>query len=230
MKHIVLINPNTSAKTTAMMTGIARHYLPAGFFIEGMTAQRGAPMITDPEALAASENGVVEMGISQKNRAGGMIVSAFGDPGLQRLRMLLDVPVTGLCEASMLEAAEGGRRFGIATVTPQLADSFSIQAEKLRLGHAFVGNRLTCGDPEQLAADPERLRTALETAVRECFELDGAEAVIIGGGPLGQAAEVLQHRFSAPVIAPIRSAVRLLVAKMNAGDDAAAALMDPARS
>ena len=46
-----------------------------------------------------------------------------------------------------------------------------------------------------LAADRALLTEALAGRSAHCITLDGAEAVIIGGGPLGQAAEALRPRF-----------------------------------
>jgi allantoin racemase len=215
MTHIILINPNTSEATTAMMTDIAGKYLPKGVTLEGLTALKGVPMILDDEQLGKSTDGVVEMGLSRAGKADGIIISAFGDPGLERLREISDIPVVGICEASMLEANLGGRRFGIATVTPHLVDNFAQKADVLGVSRYFTGTRLTIGDPLTLASDPERLYASLAIAVRECFENDGAEAVIIGGGPLGQVAEDLQNLFSAPIIAPIRSAVELLLSRLG---------------
>ncbi|CDZ40863.1 Hydantoin racemase [Neorhizobium galegae bv. officinalis] len=214
MTRITLINPNTSRATTVMMTEIARKYLPENFSVEGVTATRGVSMILNGEELAASAGGVVEMGLAAEQFSNGLIVSAFGDPGLDRLKALSSLPTVGICEASMYEASAGGRRFGIATVTPDLVASFAAKAETLGLAHLFTGTRLTSGDPLVLASDPARLHAALEIAVRECLERDGAEAVIIGGGPLGQAADDLQRALSSPVIAPIRSAVELLLSRI----------------
>ena len=214
MTHITLINPNTSQATTAMMTEIVRKYLPPGFTTEGVTAAKGVPMILNDRELTAAAAGVIEMGLAAADRSNGLIVSAFGDPGLEKLKAMSGLPAVGICEASMLEASAGGRRFGIATVTPDLVLNFAAKAEDLGVGHLFTGTRLTSGDPIELASDAQRLHTALEGAVRKCFEQDSAEAVIIGGGPLGQAADDLQRVLSAPVIAPIRSAVELLLAQI----------------
>ncbi|MBB6465834.1 Asp/Glu/hydantoin racemase [Aminobacter lissarensis] len=65
-----------------------------------------------------------------------------------------------------------------------------------------------------------RLDSIASTAasmVRECIELDGAEAVIIGGGPLGQAAEQLQPMFDTPIIAPIPCAMERVLGLLPAG-------------
>lgn len=199
-----------------MMTAIARQTLPMQFTLEGVTASAGVPMILDGPQLAASEQGVIDMALRNSAGLSGIIISAFGDPGIDTLRGLTDCPVVGICEASMLEASDGKRRFGIATVTPDLVASFAAKAEALGVASAFTGTRLTEGDPEALTSDPQALEDALFNAARRCFEDDGAEAVIIGGGPLGQAALALANRFYGPVIAPIPSAVALLVARIAA--------------
>lgn len=215
MKRIGLINPNTSQVTTAMMTGIARSYLSDGFVIEGRTAERGVPMILNDAELDAAADGVVEMGLDLVSQCDGLIVCAFGDPGLERLAAVSGLPSVGICQASMMEASAGGRRFGIATVTPDLMGSFAAKAQAFGVEPLFTGTRLTKGDPLRLASDPQALHAALEIAARECFEEDGAEVVIIGGGPLGQAADDLQRVLSAPIIAPIRSAVEWLVRQID---------------
>ncbi|WP_184358354.1 aspartate/glutamate racemase family protein [Rhizobium sp. BK602] len=215
MKRIALINPNTSRVTTSMMTDIAQHALPADVAIEGITAARGVPMILDDGQLAASAAEVVEMGMAASHLFDGIVIGAFGDPGIEQLRKVTDVPVIGICEASMIEASAGGRRFGIATVTPKLIVSFASKAEALGLNHLFTGTRLTKGDPEMLASDPVSLANELAIAVEASFTLDGAEAVIIGGGPLGRAAAELGQRFSAPIVAPLTAAIRLLLLRME---------------
>ena len=127
----------------------------------------------------------------------------------------MPIPAEGICEASMIEAAAGGRRFGVATVTSDLVVPISQRARDLGLAHLFTGIRLTPGDPVALAGDPVRLQLCLAEAVATCFDDDRAEAVIIGGGPLGQARTALAQSFRQPVIAPIPSAVRRLVAMVR---------------
>lgn len=220
MPDILLINPNTSADTTTMMVEIAAGALPNGFRVQGATAARGAPMIVDEDEMAFAAAEVQRTWArSAAERAGagwhGVIVSAFGDPGIGQVRASAAVPVVGICEASLLEAAQGGRRFGIATVTPDLADLIGRCVAQLGLAPVYTGIRLTEAPPRALAADPQALEDALAEAVRRCIEDDGAEAVVIGGGPLGRAAAALQSRWNVPVIAPIPAAARRLLALLG---------------
>ncbi|WP_316238624.1 aspartate/glutamate racemase family protein [Bradyrhizobium sp. SZCCHNR1015] len=216
MPRILLINPNSSAATTAMMVSIAAACCAGRAEVVGATATRAPAMITDGMALAASAAEVVEIALAHRDGCDGVIVAAFGDPGAAEIRALGVRPVVGIGEASMRTAAEGGRRFGVATVTPALVASIAALADGLGLAAEFTGVRLTEGDPVALAADPARLVDALAAATRACIEADGAEAVIIGGGPLAQAADQLQPQFSVPIIKPIAAAVEQLLCQLSA--------------
>jgi allantoin racemase len=170
LKPILLINPNSSRDTTAMMVEIARSCAPVGATVVGATAARSPPMIVTAEALTAAADEVVEIGTREAPLVAGIIVGAFGDPGLTALRRQVSVPVVGICEASMIEAAADGRRFGVATVTPQLAVPIEARARDLKLHHLYSGIRLTQGDPVMLAANPTLLQAALGNAVRNALQ------------------------------------------------------------
>jgi allantoin racemase len=77
-------------------------------------------------------------------------------------------------------------------------------------GGAFTGVRVPDGDPLELAADPARQERELALSVRECIERDGAEAVIVGGGPLSATARALRDQFGAEIIEPVPAAMRLV--------------------
>ncbi|CCD97039.1 conserved exported hypothetical protein [Bradyrhizobium sp. ORS 375] len=213
MPRILLINPNSSAATTAMMVSIAAACCDGRAEVVGATATRAPAMIVDPASLTASAAEVVEIGRAQVEACDGIIVAAFGDPGADELRRLCARPVIGIGEASMQAAGQGGRRFGVATVTPALVASIADLAEGLKLSAQFTGTRLTPGDPAALAADPARLAAALADATRACIS-DGAEAVIIGGGPLAEAADRLQPQFAVPIVKPIAAAVTQLLQRL----------------
>lgn len=215
MTEILLINPNSSEATTAMMVEIAAANLPPGFSVRGATARRGPTMIVNETELGAAAAEVQDVVRTAGTGHAGIIISAFGDPGVEQARAISRVPVVGIAEASMLEASgRGMRRFGVATVTPDLVAAIDGRAAALGLHGMYTGIQLTAGDPRALAAEPDKLTAALGVAVQRCID-DGAQAVIIGGGPLGQAALALAGRFSVPVIAPIPVAVRLLLERLR---------------
>jgi allantoin racemase len=209
--RILLINPNSLEATTAMMVAIAKSAATDAVDFVGATAMRAPSMIVSAAALDAAAPEVEEIAAAHRNSCDGIIVAAFGDPGLAGIRATSSLPAVGIGESSMLEAAEGGRRFGVATTTPLLEARIDALPEALGLRSRYTGTRFAVGDPQELMRDPEQLRAALAVAVEACIARDGAEAVIIGGGPLGQAARELQPMFTVPVIAPIPSAVRRII-------------------
>jgi Asp/Glu/hydantoin racemase len=214
--RVLLINPNSFEATTAMMVAIAKSVVADGFDILGATATRAPSMIVTPDSLEAAAPEVLEIAQAHRLACDGIVVAAFGDPGLAGIRASVKLPAVGIGESSILEAAENGRRFGVATTTPQLKSKIDALPEALGLRSRYTGTRFADGDPETLMRDPTRLRDALAGAVEACIAQDGAEAVIIGGGPLGEAARELQPMFAVPVIAPIPSAVARIIRLITA--------------
>ena len=210
-RRILLINPNSLEATTTMMVAIAKSAAADGFDIAGVTAARAPTMIVSADALEAAAPEVEEIARARSGDCDGIIVAAFGDPGLARIKLTMRLPAVGIGESSMLEAAENGRRFGVATTTPLLKAKIDALPDVLGLRSHYTGTRFTVGDPHGLMRDPSLLRTALAGAVEACIAQDGAEAVIVGGGPLGEAARELEAIFTVPVIAPVPSAVRRII-------------------
>lgn len=210
MRRITLINPNTNTDTTRLMADIAQAAAPSGVSVTGATVAEGPPLIVDEAGLETAAGAVMALLDTINDDADGYIISAFGDPGLAAARQSLKVPVAGIAEAGMTEAAAGGRRFGVATTLPGLEAAIRKRAEAYGVGAQFVSTCLTDGDASYNMADPARLADALEGAIHHCID-DGAEAVVIGGGPLAQAAKALAPRIPIPLIEPVPAAVRAMV-------------------
>lgn len=217
--RLILINPNTRAQTTRTMTAIAQEAAGRHCQVDGYTVAFGPDLIVEPQALAKAADAVSDcIATLAPESCRGIIVAAFGDPGLLRARAQCRVPVTGIAEAGMAEAAAGGRRFSVVTTTTQLVDSISDLARDYGHGPSFLGVKLTGGDPVHLMTEPQRLVEALYEACEEAIVQDGAQAIVIGGGPLAVAARTLQPRLSTrhagvALIEPIPAAVRLAIAR-----------------
>lgn len=215
---LALVNPNISAAITDTMVGIAAEAAGAYVRILGHTAGFGAPLITEPSELAVAGEAVAALAPALRD-SDAVIVAAFGDPGLDALRDVLAIPVTGIAEAGMAEAARSGRRFAVVTTTPRLRDRIAETAS--RYGHRrFAGTWTTPGDPAALTADAAALEAALAAAIAEAVADGGAEAVVIGGGPLAVAARALAASAPVPLIEPIPAAVRCSLRRVKARAEA----------
>lgn len=215
VKTIVLINPNSNAKATESMADLARLEAKGAAKVVGKSNMDAPPLLTTPQDMIDAVQGVVAIGVeaAQDENVAAIIVSAFSDPGLEELRAKVGIPVFGIGEEVFHEAARGNREFGIVTVTPDevLIESFRRKAVSLGYGHLYRGTRVTPGDPLELVKSPEKLDAALAEAVRESVKMDGAKAVIMGGGPLSASALRLQPRFDVPLVVAVNAAARAAV-------------------
>jgi allantoin racemase len=224
--RVLLVNPNSNSRTTDLMTGIAAETLTSnGFEVVGLTAAEGPAMIIDPVSLEDSARHVQSAVHSYLDGQGGssvvaVIVAAIGDPGRSALADGLDIPVVGIGQGSIAAAVGPGRRFGMATSTPLLAGSLASLVEEHGQSQWFTGVRLTPSEPLVLAADPEQQFQELLGAVQDAHREDGAEAVIIAGGPLSDTARRLAATGIAEIIQPVPSACSMVL-RVLAGQDLA---------
>ena len=208
LARIALLNPNTNAATTEAMLAIARNAAGALVSVEGRTAPWGVQLITTETLLASAAAVVAKIGPDIAAEGfDAIVIGGFGDPGLEALRSLVSIPVAGIAESGMADAAAGGRRFSVVTTTPDLADS--IRASAARYGHAdqLVSVRITDGDTISVMSDARRLERALVATCARAIE-DGAQSIVIGGGPLAAAAVAIATNVPVPVIEPVCAGVR----------------------
>ena len=214
--RVALLNPNTStAATTTMVESASRAAVP-GVSIEGRTVADGKALIADPVALAQAALAVEVAGPALVAEGfDAIIVAGFGDPGVAALRERLSVPVIGLGEAGIAEAARDGLLYAIVTVTPGLHQSLVAAAHAQADPRQFVGVRYTQGQPDEVMQTPEDLAAALLVACQEAIAQAGAQSIVIGGGPLAGAAPALANRLSVRIVDPVGAAVRLVCQRMG---------------
>ena len=199
---IALINPNSSVSTSKMMAGLAEACLPDGFTLQVITAEKTPEMLVSAQDITLANLEVERLGMDVAKSVDAIVVGAFGDPALSQLREVISVPAIGIGEASLLTASQGQRPFAVVTVTPGLKDSISGYIDRLELAHLCRGVFITEDAASQLMDDVQRLEQQLYQASLLAIDR-GAEAIVIGGGPLAPVAERLKDRLPVPVISPL---------------------------
>ncbi|MFT5510944.1 MAG: allantoin racemase [Hyphomicrobiaceae bacterium] len=212
---LLLINPNTSKDTTETMLEIACEARSPGIEIDAATASFGVPLISNLQQLSVGADAVCQAVNEYIEPYDGIVIAAFGDPGVERLRREQPVPVLGIAQASMIEAGEDGRRFSIVTTTRELENPIRRIAKNLGLTDQLISLRFTSSDAQALGSKPKQLLSELSEATGRAIQEDGAKAVIIGGGPLAKAARTLRNWFDAPIIEPLPVAVYRLTQCVN---------------
>jgi allantoin racemase len=207
--RILVVNSNTTPSVTDRIAAAARAAASPATRIEAVSAPFGLPLIvTRADWLVAGPATLAALS-SARGTYDAAVIACFGDPGLDAAKELLDVPVLGISEAAFHAASMLGRRFGVVSFTAALRPMFeeclahhglTARCAGFRMGPAFSG------DPGTVAEDRLDLLAAL---CAESVAQDGAEAIILAGGPLAGIAPLLQPRIAVPLIDGTQAAVRM---------------------
>ncbi len=212
MPHILIVNSNTTESVTDRIRMAAEAACPPGYTTTTISAPFGLPLIvTRADWLVAGPATLAALS-AHRGEYDAAVIACFGDPGLDAAKELLGVPVLGISEAAFHTAAMLGRRFGVVSFTAALQPMFEDCLEHHGLRGRCAGFRMGpgfSGDPGMVAVER---RALLLDLVRQSVELDGAEAVILAGGPLAGVAAALQPEVSVPLIDGTAAAVRLAAA------------------
>lgn len=207
--RILIVNSNTTHSVTDRIGAAARAIASAGTEIIAVSAPFGLPLIvTRADWLAAGPATLAALA-AHRGQYDAAVIACFGDPGLDAAKELLDVPVLGISEAAFHAAAMLGRRFGVVSFTAALRPMFEESLAHHGLAGRCAGFRMGpafSGDPGTVAEERLELLAGL---CADSVEQDGAEAIILAGGPLAGLAPLLQPRVAAPLVDGTQAAVRL---------------------
>lgn len=191
------------------MAGFAREALGPDWSVDTLTNADAPAIITDPDGAARAAASLIRLFRGGQDPSDGVILSAFLDPGLAELRALLDVPVVGIAEAAMQAAGRHGR-FAILSTTPDLEPLLRDLAVVYGEGDRLVDILRIEGDPYRIMGDADLLLLTLRAMLDDATSRLDLDAVIVGGGPLAQAARTLRDESSLPIIEPVPAAALAL--------------------
>ncbi len=212
MPRILVVNSNTTEAVTARIAVTAQAACPAGFTVHTISAPFGLPLIvTRADWLVAGPATLAALA-AHRGEYDAAVIACFGDPGLDAAKELLDVPVLGISEAAFHAASMLGRRFGVVSFTAALQPMFEDCLDHHGLRARCAGFRMGPGFSGDPGAVAEERQALLLDLVRQSVEQDGAEAVILAGGPLAGVAAQLQSQVAVPLVDGTAAAVRLAAA------------------
>ena len=206
MRQLLIINPNTSAAVSALLTTHGSAAAGPDVQVRCVTARFGAPYISDEASYADATHATLDAWAAAiadtgepPYRPDAVLIGCFGDPGLFALRESSPVPVTGLAEAAFFMAARHGR-FSIVTGGERWKPMLQRLAGALGQSDALAGIHTVAPTGAQLAADPTWAQQILAQACRDAAEKFGADAVILGGAGLAGMAAAMQDQVDVPLI------------------------------
>jgi len=208
-RNILLINPNVTEAITGLMAAEARLSAREGTEIHAVTAAFGAQYIENRGEAAIAGHAVLDVLAEKPDGYDAAIVAAFGDPGLFAAKEMMGFPVVGISEAAFLTAHALGRRYAIVCLTQRLGVWYRECAEEHSLAGRLVGVHPLAVPPSDITNARTETGRLLVALCHKAIAQDGAEVVIMGGGPIAGLAREVSHEIPVPVLDGVSCAVRL---------------------
>jgi allantoin racemase len=215
--RILLVNPNTTEEMTADMGEQARRYARQGTEIDAVTPPFGPASVEGSYEEAISALAMVEIIRDRGADYDGVILACFGDPGLYAAREVSPAPVIGIGEASMLMACTVAHRFSIVTVLPRVKPILENVVKVHGMESRCTSIRTTPLSVLECEHDPELAEREIIKAARLAIDEDGAEAICLGCGGMGQFDQVAREALGVPVLDGIACAVKLMESMLDYG-------------
>jgi Asp/Glu/hydantoin racemase len=213
---LLVINPNISDDVTALIESEALRSASPGTSLVVRTAGHGVEYIeTRFESLIAA--GAVAEIIAEHTATGGddgdpidgVVVAAFGDPGMPALKELADVPVIGITEAALCAAALQGHRFSIIAISDRIRPWYLDCVERFGLGGRLASIRSINETLNAIGSVQQDFKETLLALSRQAVAEDGADVVILAGAPLAGLARELRGQIPVPVVDGISAGIRM---------------------
>jgi Asp/Glu/hydantoin racemase len=175
--------------------------------LHAATAPFGEPYIASESAAAVAADAVAAVWAGQvaaHGRPDAVLVACFGDPGVAALRAHAGVPVLGLAEVAMRQAAARGR-YAIVTGGAAWGPMLERLAVSLGLDRDLAGVVTVERSGAELLADPPAAQALLLAACRQALAPGGVQSIVIGGAALADLAAPLGPQLPVPLIDNVRA-------------------------
>lgn len=206
---LLVINPNISTDVSGLIRAEAERSAAADTEISVATAAYGVEYIETRMESVIAAGAVSELVAEQHGSYDGVVVAAFGDPGLPALKELVDQPVVGITEAAMCAAAMLGQRFSIIAISQRIRPWYQDAVDRFGFTGRLASLRCLSDRLGGIGHVQEDFREPLlELSLRAVRE-DGADAVILAGAPLAGLGRSLGAQIPVPVVDGIGAGVRM---------------------
>jgi len=139
------------------------------------------------------------------------IIGCFGDPGLDAARELVEMPVVGPAEASMLLACSLGHRFAVITVLESIVAPLRHLAHRVGVAGKLAAVRAVDIPVLELGKDRQRSVSRMVTLGRHVVEHDDADVLVLGCMSMGflEAHTEIAAAAGVPVVNPVYAALKM---------------------
>jgi allantoin racemase len=213
--RLLLINPNTSAHMTAAILAAGRAALSvtsAGVVVEAIQPDRGPASIEGQLDEVVSAHWSLDAVLPVADRYDGFIVACYSQhPLIGALREVLEQPVVGIMEASILHALPLGEKFSIVTTSPRWQPLLEEGVRALGFERRCASVRSSGLSVLELGTLPaHHVRQRLCEEAVAAVQHDRASVISLGCAGMAGLEEEISAASGVPVVDGVRAGVLLV--------------------
>lgn len=227
--RLLLINPNTTPAVTDQVLSVARGMTSPGTELTAVTGRFGAAYVSSRSAYAIAGHAALDAWAAAGESFDAVVLACFGDPGLDALRELCPVPVIGMADAAVAQAAGQGGRFGIVTGGERWEAMLREFVAARGLADRLSGIHTVAPTGGDIARAPDAALPLLAQACSDAVA-DGAERIILGGAGLAGLVPALAGTVPVPLIDGMQAALQAAEAAASQAHAGHVALPPPVPS
>ena len=160
------------------------------------------------DAIMASPDILRLIKESESEKVDAVVVSCMGDPGVAAGKELVNIPVLGTYETSLLVACSLGDKTSVVTVLKNEASAIEENTRAYGLSQRVASVRSINIPVLELNKDLEKTSNALVEESMKAIEHDGAKSIILGCTGMTGLGEKMAKKLNVPVIDPLPVTVK----------------------
>ena len=185
-----------------------RRFAGKGTSIKVVSLKDGPSSLETFQSMVSVCPAIIELVKSIESDYDAIMINCFGDPCVEAIREIVNVPVLGPGETSMMIASLLGHKFSVVSPTKKTALQVESRVRALGIEQRFasaVGLDIAVLDLERdVKKTVKAVVKASEKAVR-----DGAEVIALGCTGLAYMADEIRKRLNVPLIEPASLALKV---------------------
>lgn len=208
--RILFINPNTSAVFTERIGTVLRGYALPSTEVVALNPAAGPRSIESVYDELLSAPGTLET-ILENPGFDAYVIACYSDhPTVYAAREILEQPVLGIAEASMLMACMLGHRFSVVTTNDSWGPLLRDAVQHYGLTERCASIRTTGAPVLALETAEAETRKLILDAARKAITDDGADVICLGCAGMAGLDKQLEVELGVPVIDGVVAALKLL--------------------
>jgi allantoin racemase len=184
--------------------------------INVLSLKEGPASLETFQSMAYVCPSIIELAKKCEGKYDAMIVNCFGDPCVKALREIVDIPVLGPGETSMLTASLLGHKFSVISPTKKTALQVELHARELGIEERLA-SVIGLGIPVlELERDKEKTIKAVVKASEKAVK-DGAEVIALGCTGMAYMADEIRKQLKVPLMEPASLTLKIAEALVDLG-------------